>query len=132
MVEEAQKEFLVNKRKFAYATAENIIGKLYIEVAKGTTLNLSLAKNIKFLIKNVPFASKRAEKHLNRCILMAKDFGADLLLGHAYLDLGTLNMNKNRYVQARNYITKAVPIFESCGADAYLQQAHEMLQEIAE
>jgi class 3 adenylate cyclase/tetratricopeptide (TPR) repeat protein len=130
MVEDAQQDFLKNDRKYVYAMAENIIGKVYLQIAEGTKMNLSMARNIKFLVQNVPFASKKAVDHLNRSIEIAQEIGAKLLLGHSYLDLGSFYTGKGRTEQARKCIALAIEQFGPCGAEIYLKQAQEAMKSL--
>lgn len=86
-----------------------------------------MAKNIGFLIKNVPFASKKAEEHFNRAIEVAKEIGAKGTMGMAYLDLGLLYRIKGKTEQARKCISEAIQIFERTEAEEFLKQAKEAL-----
>jgi tetratricopeptide (TPR) repeat protein len=86
-----------------------------------------MAKNIGFLVKNVPFASKKAEDHFNKAIEVAKGIGANGILGQAYLDLGILHKTKGRIDQARKCISNAIALFEKCEARIFLEQAKEAL-----
>lgn len=131
MVEDAQEEFLANDRRYVYATVENIIGKVYMQLAEGTRINLSMVKNIKFLMQNVPFASKRAEEHLNRSIEIAKEIGAELLLGNSYLDLGLFCQGRSRIEKARHCIAEAIKYLESCDAEIPLKEAKEAMRALA-
>jgi tetratricopeptide (TPR) repeat protein len=86
-----------------------------------------MAKNIGFLIKNVPFASKKAEEHFNRAIGVAKEIGAKGMLGTAYLDLGLLHKSKKRIEEAKRCISEAIQLFEQCEMEEFLKQAKEAL-----
>jgi hypothetical protein len=86
-----------------------------------------MLKNIGFLIKNLPGASKKAEDHFSRTIKVAKEIGANGLLGPAYLDLGLLHKAKKKNEQAKTYINEAIDIFEQGEAEVYLKQAREAL-----
>jgi hypothetical protein len=46
-------------------------------------------------------------------------------LGQVYLSLGLLYKATKRSDQARQYILKAVDIFEKCEAEGWLKQANE-------
>ena len=94
---------------------------------------ISLSKvfrNIGFLVKNVPFASKKAEGHFKKVIEVAEEMGAKIVMGVAYLDLGLLHKAKKRKDQANKFISKAVKLFEQCEADVYLKQANEALESL--
>ena len=76
-------------------------------------------------MKNVPFASQKAETHLNKAIEAAKEIGAKETLGQAYVDLCLLHRAKRRKDQARECISEAIQIFEECEAEVYLALAKE-------
>jgi len=128
MVESAQNEFLDNGRKFCLASSENITGKMFMQIAQGAGMNLTLVRNLKFLLQNVPFASRRAEAHLTRAIQVAREIEAHLLLGHCYLDLGRLYRFKGKIEKGRKCIQEAMEIFKSRGAEVHFQQARAELQ----
>jgi tetratricopeptide (TPR) repeat protein len=86
-----------------------------------------MAKNIGFLAKTVPFATKKAEEHFNKSIELFKEIGMKGYLGVAYLSLGLLYKASKRTDQARQSILKAVDIFQECEAEVYLRQANEAL-----
>ena len=129
MIEEAKQSSLKNERRWVYAFTEYLLGNVYAQIAKGgKPLNLlSMAKNIGFLIRNVPNASKKAEEHFNKAIEVAKEIGANGLLGPAYLDLGLLYKTKKKTKQAEECITRAIEIFVKSEADVYLKQANDAL-----
>jgi tetratricopeptide (TPR) repeat protein len=134
LLEEGQREFLENQRRSLYAFSEYVLGKVYSQIAEGSgPISLStMAKNIGFLIKSVPFASKKAEEHFNRAIEVAKEIGAKGTMGMAYLDLGLLYRTKGKTEQAKKCISEAIQIFEQTETDGFLKQAREALASIEE
>jgi tetratricopeptide (TPR) repeat protein len=86
-----------------------------------------LARNIAFVIREVPFAAKKAEDHFNEAISVAKEAGLTTFLGQAYLNLGLLHKLKGKTVKARECISNALGVFEQCDAELYLKQAREAL-----
>jgi class 3 adenylate cyclase/tetratricopeptide (TPR) repeat protein len=132
MIQDAHNHFIKEERKYYIAVAEHTIGKIYAQIVEGTgPINLlTIAKNIGFLMKNVPFADKKAESHFIKAIEIAKEIGAKSVLGPAYLDLGLLHKAKKRYKQAKVYILKAMSIFEDWEAGIYLKQAKEALKNL--
>ena len=129
MLEEARQTSLENERKYLHATVEYLLGNVYLHIVQGEgpkSLSL-LARNIGFFVKNVPFASQKAEAHFNKAIEVSKEIGARGIQGQVYLDLGRLHKAKGRSDQARDCFSKAVRIFEECEAEVYLKQAHEAL-----
>ena len=128
-IEDARHSFLKSERRWTYAYSEYVLGKVYLQIIEGaapTSLS-NVAKNIGFLIKNVPFASRKAEGHFNKAIEVAKEIGAKGLLGQAYVDLGLLHKTKKRTDKARDCISKAIELFKKCEADVFLKQAKDAL-----
>ena len=132
MLEEAHQLFLETESRPCILIYELLVAKVYSQIALGGgAISLTtMAKNIGFLTKNVPFAGRRAEDHFNKAIEIAKEIGAKGFLGSAYLDLGLLHKGKRRNDQARKCISEAIQIFEQCEAEIYLKQAKEALESI--
>jgi class 3 adenylate cyclase/tetratricopeptide (TPR) repeat protein len=129
ILEDAKRSSLKNERVWVYAFVEYLLGSVYAEMARGgKSINLlTMAKNIGFLIKNVPIAGKKAEDHFSNTIRVAKEIGANGLLGPAYLDLGLFYKAKKRTTQAKECITRAIDVFTQSEADVYLKHAREAL-----
>jgi tetratricopeptide (TPR) repeat protein len=132
MIEEAKQSFIREERKYHIALTEYILGKIYFQMVEGSSSisPLSIVKNIGFLVKNVPFADKKAEAHFQRAIEIAREIGAKSVLGTAFFDWGLLHKAKKRKVQAKEYISKAIEVFEQCEADIYLKQAYKELESL--
>jgi len=129
IVEDTLSVFLENENKYRYATTEYFLGRVYFQIVQGAgPRRLSVvAKNLGFLIRNIPFASKKAEDHFNKAIEVAKEIGAKGILGQAYLNLGLLHKAKGRTKQAKKCVSEAIQLFEKCTAKVYLKQAKEIL-----
>ena len=134
LLEEVQRECLENQRRSLYAVSEYTLAKVYSQIVEGSEpISLPIiAKNIGFLIKNIPFASKKAEEHFNRAIEVAKEIGAKGTMGMAYLDLGLLYRTKGKTGQAKRCFSDAIQIFEETEAEGFLKQAKEALASIEE
>ncbi len=132
IIEEAKQSSLKNERIWVYAFVEYLLGSVYAEMAKGgKSINfLTMAKNIGFLIKNGPSAGKKAENHFGNAIKVAKEIGANGLLGPAYLDLGLFYKAKKRTEQARKCIIRAIEVFVQSEAEEYLKHANEALESL--
>jgi tetratricopeptide (TPR) repeat protein len=132
MIEETQKSFLKNKRKSFLILSESILGKLYLQIVEGAKpISLkTVAKNIGFVLKNVPSAGRKAEDHFNKTIEMGKEVGARGILGQTYLDLGFLHKEKGKKEEARTFFSESIQILEECGAKAFLKQAKEALESL--
>ena len=87
-------------------------------------------KNIGFIAKNVPFASKKAEGHFKKVIEVAEEMGAKAILGGVHLDLGLLHKARKRHDKAKQCISEAIEMFEQCEANVYLKQANEALDSL--
>ena len=112
---------------------EYILGKIYLQIAVGENLpSFSiLARNIGFMVKNVPAARKKAEDHFKRTIEIAKEVGAKSWIAVSYMDLGLLHKTKKQNDRAKDCISKAIELFEQCEAEIYLKQAKEALASLS-
>jgi hypothetical protein len=100
-------------------------------VDRSTSISFPLLQsNVGFLIRYLPFASKRAEHHFLKAIEVAEKIGAMGMLGHAYYHLGLLHKLKGNKQKARDNITKAIYYLEKCQAETYLSKATEVLAAI--
>jgi tetratricopeptide (TPR) repeat protein len=129
LLERGQRDCLENEVRTEYARSEYVLGKVYSQIAEGSgTISLSaMAKNIGFLIQNIPFASKKAEEHFNRAKDVAKEIGAKGTMGMSYLDLGLLYSTKGKKEQAKKCLSEAIQIFEQTEAKGFLTQAQDTL-----
>jgi len=127
--EEALRLVKENESRYRYATGEYLLGKIYAKIVQGGgPANLSfLLKNFGFLLKNVPFARQKAEKHFLKAIQVAKEIGAKGILGQACFDLGLLHKKIGRTDQAKKCLSDAVKLFEQCEAELFLSQAKNAL-----
>ena len=132
MAEKAIRSCHVNKRKWVVAEFEHSLGQAYLQIVDKTA-SVSLAtivKNVGFIIKNVPSATKKAENHFNKAIEIAKEIGAKVIEGKAYLELGHLYKAKRSVRNAQDCFARSVQIFKDCGAKVYLKQADEAFRSI--
>ena len=114
------------------AVSEYILGAVHSQIAAGPRPSLSIVvKNIGFLVKTVPFATKKVEEHFNKAIELLKEIGAKGFLGLSILSLGLLYQSSKRNEDARQSILEAVNILEECEAEAYLKQAREALESLS-
>jgi tetratricopeptide (TPR) repeat protein len=131
LLENAQKAMIKNQRRVHYAISKYILGEVNSQIATGPKPSVSIiAKNIVFLIKNVPFAAQKAEKHFNEAIELFKEIGMKGFLGQVYLSLGQLYKATKRNDQARQCILEAINLFQECEAGTYLKQANEALESL--
>jgi class 3 adenylate cyclase/tetratricopeptide (TPR) repeat protein len=131
LLEKARNTLIKNQRRVWYALSEHILGEVNLQIATGPKPALSvMAKNVGFLIKSVPFATKKAEEHFNKAIELLKEIGANGFLGNTYLSLGLLYKSSKRTDQAKQCILEAIDIFRDCGAEANLKQAKEVFDSL--
>jgi len=118
----------------ACVTAEIFLAEVYLKMVEGggsKSLSL-LARNIPFLLSNLPFADSKAQEHLNEAIRVSKEVGAKGYLGQAYLDMGLLHRAKKRKEKAREYLSEAVQLLGECEADEFLKRAKEALESLGQ
>jgi len=129
MIEEARRQFEIEERQFFSALAEYILGRLYLQIVqRDVQIGFSaMTRNIGFLLRNLPFASRKGEYHFIKSIEISENIGAKSLLGQAHLDLGLLHKAKRRTGLARKYLSKSVQIFRDIEAKVFLRQAKEAL-----
>jgi tetratricopeptide (TPR) repeat protein len=128
-LEDVRKTFFEKNRRCLYAASENTLGRVYFEIAHGTAPKdpWMIARNLGFLAKTVPFASKKAEGYFTRAAEAAKAIGAKSILAQSCLNLGLLYKAKDKKDKARRFLDEAIGLFEQCEADVYLKQAREVL-----
>ena len=124
---------LKNEWKCSYAMTEYTLGRVYLVMVLGEgDVNLSIMlRNLVFLLKTLPLATRRAESHFRKAIEVSREIGAKGILASAHLDLGRLHRAKGRIEQAREHIDKAIQLFEDCEAIVFLKQAREALESLS-
>jgi tetratricopeptide (TPR) repeat protein len=129
MVEAAQAEYLESENKISYAVSEYTLGRIYLGMVTRTgPLHLStLAKNAGFLLRHVPFAGQKAEKHLNKSLEVVREIGAKGTMGMTLLSLAQLHSVKGRKDRSRECVLEAIGLFAQCDAQKYIKEAEEVL-----
>ena len=129
MGEELIKWFEENENQYRLSLYLCWAGNVYLKMArrKGTTDIAFLAKNFRFILRNILVAGRKAEEYLKKSVEVASQIGAIGILGQASLGLGLLYKAKGRTDMARRYFLEAIEAFEKCGAEGYLKQAKEAL-----
>jgi tetratricopeptide (TPR) repeat protein len=70
---------------------------------------------------------EKAEKWLHRAIDANLKNGQTWYLGQDYADYAGLFKRKNDYSKAREYFSKAIEIFQECGADGWVEKYEKEL-----
>ena len=131
MIEETRISCIQKNWGFGTAFSELVLGILYFQiVCGGKQGNLSLIRNLGFLAKNIPFASKKAEHFLKKAIESANRSGAKGLQGVSYMELSNLYKVRKKYSLAREYIDRAIHIFENIGAFVFIKSAERSMEEL--
>jgi len=129
MIEAVQQSYKQNGRKFMLGFSEQVLANIYLQIVEGAkpASLVTLAKNIGFLLKNVPSAAEKAENHFNNALEIAEEIGAKGVIAMICLDLGRLHKAKKRTGEAKDCISKAIKIFEEIEAGPFLEKAREAL-----
>lgn len=129
LMEEVLETFRANGSRFRIAMALTMIGNVYLEIVRrrgGKGISF-LLRNARFLMKNLPYAEKKAENHFLRAIEVAREIGTKGLLAQANLGMGLISLEINEIGKAKVYLSEAVDLFRSCEAEVYLKQAEAAL-----
>jgi class 3 adenylate cyclase/tetratricopeptide (TPR) repeat protein len=129
MIEEVQQEYKENGRRFMLGYSEQVLANIYLQILEGAkpASLVTVVKNIGFLIKNVPSAAEKAEKHLNNALEIAEELDSKSIIAMVCLDLGRLHKLKKRNPEAKDCISRAIKIFEEIEAEAFLEKAREAM-----
>lgn len=132
LLEKGQQECLENQRLGFYAMSEYIIGTVYLQIVQGSgRLGLSsMVRNIGFLVRSVPFAGQKAEKHLNSALEVAREIGATATMGMALFSLAQLYSHKGKRDRAKSMLLEAIELFEQREAKEHLNKAREFLESL--
>ena len=125
--EEGRRAYTNKERRWCLALSEYLLGTIYLELIKGNRQKGLSLRNLFFVFRNLPFLSKKAERHFNRSIEIAEKIQAKVTLGMAYLNLGVLYKFKRKRAKARDCFAEAIEVFEHCDVDIYANQAKEAL-----
>ncbi len=128
LLERAKEMIHVNNKRVCEPYYEYAVGKVFSLIATGPKPSLAImTKNIRFLAKNVPFASNKAAEHFNRAIEASRLINAKSALCLAHLDLGLLHKWRKESEQAKTSFEATIDILEKGGAGPNLEQAKEAL-----
>jgi tetratricopeptide (TPR) repeat protein len=132
LLRKGQRACLEGQMISEYCLSEYLLGFVYLQMVQKTEpiSFAKAAKNIGFLIKNVPVAAQKAQEHLTKSIEIANKIGAKSISGPAYLDLGRLYKTKKRTDKAKECFSEAIQIFEECEMDGFLKQAKDAMERL--
>jgi class 3 adenylate cyclase/tetratricopeptide (TPR) repeat protein len=129
MMTESDNKLLNNGNKFCYIWTQYLLGILYSQLtAPAAPIKISmLAKNSRFILRHVPFATQKAIVHFNNCAAICLDCGFTSISGMVHLELGRLYKNKGQKELAREQLSTAVKLCRESEAAGNLKQAEELL-----
>ena len=100
---------------------------MQIVLGEGGLSLAAMARNIGFLIKNVPWAAKKAEEHFHKALETAREVGMKGVLGQTYLDLGILPPGQAPIPKRPGRcLSPGHQCFEECEAESLLRKAREV------
>jgi class 3 adenylate cyclase/tetratricopeptide (TPR) repeat protein len=131
-IESSKREFIEFQRNIFYGLSEFILGSFYLQLYQrsGSKSLSTLFKNLGFLIKNMPFAGKKAESHLFKAIELARETGAKGFLGQPCLQMGLLYKLRGKMEKAKEYLMEAREVFEECELKVYTKRTQELLDSL--
>ena len=109
--------FADSGRLYSSYLLEISLAEIYFQMATRTRrLELWTAvKNMGFILKEVPFAKRKAKIYLNKVIQIGKEVGAEgFVQGHALLNLGLLHQQNGRQEAAKECLDEAQRILGQC------------------
>jgi len=128
LLEEANEMIHEHKKRICEPYYEYTLGKIFSLITTGPKPSFSImTKNIRFLAKNVPFASRKAVEHFSRAIEMSRLTGQKGVLCLVYMDLGLFHKWNKENEQAKECLKAAIEILEKSGPSPNLEQAREAL-----
>ena len=117
-------------RKPSICMAYLSLGKLYAQIASGTgSVSIkTMLKNVGFIIKNVPNATKKSEEYLLKAVESAGIINAAGMQAQALFELGMLYKQKGNKEKAINCLKEATKIFNDYGNHVFLEKAQSALE----
>lgn len=122
-----------NGRLYSHYLIEISLAEIYFQVAtRARPVGLWAAvKNLGFVLREVPFAKRKAKAYLNKIIQVGKEVGArGFVHGHALLNLGLLHQQNGRQELAQDCLNEAQRIFGQCHSEKSSQQIHQALADM--
>lgn len=121
-IEEARVRFQRERRSGPVAIAEVVLGEIYLQIARGEAKASAgtMLRNLGFVLTNVPFAAKKARKHLWRAIAIGRKYGMGFHLARCLFDIAEFEISRGKPAAAMPLLEEAREIAEAQGLDAYV------------
>jgi class 3 adenylate cyclase/tetratricopeptide (TPR) repeat protein len=133
IITEAAQVLTKNGRFLSLHFLEFALAEIYFQMAtRRRRLGFwTFFKNLSFILKEVPFAGRKAETYLRKTIQVGQEIGAkDFVQGRALLDLGLLYQLNGEKQQAQECLVEAQLILSRCNSEIYAQRVQEALAAI--
>jgi class 3 adenylate cyclase/tetratricopeptide (TPR) repeat protein len=133
MIEGGLRVLKDNGRLYSRYLLEICLAEIYFQIAARTRpLRVwDAVKNLGFIMKEVPFARRKAKAYLNQIIRVGKEVGAKgFVHGHALLNLGLLHQQNGKKEQAKDCLCEAQLILAECNSETSRQQVQQALAAI--
>jgi hypothetical protein len=117
-------------RLFTRYLLEVSLAEIYFQIATSARrLGFwATVKNLGFILKEVPFAKRKAKACLTQVIQIGKEVGAKgFVQGHAWLNLGLLHHQNGRQELAKECLGEAQGILAQCNSEMSPQQIQQAL-----
>lgn len=117
-------------RLYSRYLLENNLAEIYFQMAtRARPLGVrSVVKNLGFILREVPFAKRRARAYLDQIIQVGKEVGVrGFVQGRALFNLGVLHRLNGRKEQAKECLCEAEQIFGECSSETYSQLVRQAL-----
>jgi len=133
LLNEMKERFRLTGRMWCHALAEHILGNFYLQVTLrgGSHVPPLSLREIPFLLRTLPFASRKAREHFSQCRQQAAAMGAQALEAMALMGLGLLNSRKGLRQEARRCLEEALSLFEDLGAEQNAREARQALDALS-
>ncbi len=113
-IEDAIRRFTAWGNAFEPARGQMILGEIYLQmVRREEKVPLSVRlRNLDFVLRTRPLAARKARRHFEEAIRMAREIGIPTVLARSLLGLGLLCESQQRRDEARAYLEEAAGVAE--------------------
>ena len=128
-IEDAQERFKGLGNVSAATACDLFLGEIFLEMATGKEkppLSV-LRRNLWFLLRTLPFASRKARRHLETAARFYREYDMPALLAWALMDLGRLHAARKRTADARVCLKEALPLARSVEEPALIERIDRAL-----
>jgi tetratricopeptide (TPR) repeat protein len=122
-----------NGRLYSRYLVEICLAEIYFQIAsRARPLRVwDAVKNPGFMMKEVPFAKRKAKAYLNHVIRVGEEVGAKgFVHGRALLNLGLLYQQSGKEEQSKNCLCEAQQILAQCNSETISPQVRQALSAI--